>query len=131
MKPSVRLICLGIVSLVILTILGLYFFRPANVCGWSTTKRAREALLRKDLYTIRQAIDNYTLDKQRPPKSLQDLVDAHYLRQIPTDPFSCKKDWVAPIEDMELGPGLRATGIVDVHSSSDHVGSEGAPYSTW
>jgi general secretion pathway protein G len=128
MKPSVRLMRfgVGIVSIVILTVVAFYLFRPANVCGWSTTKRAREAALRHDLLVIRQAIDNYTLDKQRPPKSLQDLVDAHYLRVIPTDPFSCKEDWVAPIEDVPLSPDLRATGIVDVHSRSNRVDGEGA-----
>jgi general secretion pathway protein G len=142
MKPSVRLIRLGIgvVSIAILAVVAFYLFRPANVCGWSTTKRAREAILRNDLFTVRQAIDNYTLDKQHPPKSLQDLVDAHYLREIPTDPFSCKKDWLVPIEDMPLdpdlrdvplSPDLRANGIVDVHSSSNRVDGEGAAYSTW
>jgi len=142
MKPSVRLIRLGIgvVSIAILTVAASYLFRPANVCGWSSTRRAREATLRQDLFVIRQAIDSYTLDKQRPPKSLQDLVDAHYLQEIPTDPFSCKKDWLVPIEDMRLdpdlrdvplSPDLRATGIVDVHSSSNRVDGEGAAYSTW
>ena len=133
MKPSVRLIRLGIgiVSIVILTAVGFHLFRPANVCGWSTTKRARETALRQDLFTIRQAIDNYTLDKRRPPKSLQDLVDTRFLREIPTDPFSCKKDWLVPIEDVPLSPDLRAIGIVDVHSRSDHVDRDGAAYSTW
>ena len=51
-----------------------------------TVKHAREAVLKQDLQTMRQAIDNYTLDKQQAPQSLQDLVDAHYLREVPLDP---------------------------------------------
>jgi general secretion pathway protein G len=130
MKPSVRLICLGIVSVVILTTLGFYLFRPANVRGWST-KREREATLRTDLFRMRHAIDSYTLDKQEPPKSLEDLVNAHYLKKIPIDPFTCKKDWVLLIEDVELSPDQKVAGTVDVHSSSGHVDSDGAAYSTW
>jgi general secretion pathway protein G len=121
---------LGLVLIVCLTIGAFYFFRQQKTCGWST-KREREATLRLDLFTMRQAIDQYALDKQSLPKSLQDLVDAHYLPKIPTDPFTCKSDWVAPTEDAELGPDLRATGIFDVHSNSDRVDRDGAAYRTW
>lgn len=94
MKPSVRLICLGIgvVSVVALTIISFEVFRPAHVCGWST-KRQREVALSMDLFTMRHAIDSYVLDKQEPPKSLQDLVNMHYLKKTPIDPFTCEKDW--------------------------------------
>jgi general secretion pathway protein G len=80
---------------------------------------------------MRHAIDSYTLDKQEPPKSLEDLVNAHYLKKIPIDPFTCKKDWVLLIEDVELSPDQKVAGTVDVHSSSGHVDSDGAAYSTW
>jgi general secretion pathway protein G len=83
-----------------------------------------------DLFTMRQAIDNYILDKQEPPKSLQDLLNTHYLKKIPIDPFTCKKDWVLQIEDVVLSPDQKKTGIVDVHSSSDQVDSNGRAYST-
>jgi hypothetical protein len=43
---------------------------------------------------MRQAIDQYTLDKDKPPQSLQDLMNGHYLEEIPMDPFTRKKDWV-------------------------------------
>jgi general secretion pathway protein G len=130
MKPSVRLICLGIVSVVILIVLAFYFLRPDNFCRLST-KREKEATLRTDLFMIRQAIDSYTLDKQNLPKSLEDLVNAHYLKKIPIDPFTCKRDWVVPIEDVELGPDLRVRGIFDVHSNSNQVDRNGVTYSTW
>jgi len=132
MKPRVRLMLLSIciVLVVALTIIRFYLHRPANVCGYST-KREREAALRLDLITIRHAIDSYTVDKQELPKSSQDLVDMHYLKNIPIDPFTCKKDWVLPIETVELGPNQIATGIVDVHSSSNQSDRDGAAYSTW
>ena len=62
------------------------------------SQREREAILRTDLRTIRDAIDNYTLDKQERPKSLQDLVDAGYLPTIPVDPTTGKMDWVPDFE---------------------------------
>jgi len=92
---------------------------------------ARESVLRQDLQTMRQAIDNYTLDKQQAPQSLDDLVDAHYLREVPVDPITRQKDWVAHFGDTVLTPEQNGTGIDDVHSSSDQVGTNGQPYSTW
>ncbi len=130
MKPSVRFKYLSLALVVALAIVAPYFIRQANLCAWST-RRAREAALRADLFMIRQAIDNYTLDKQQPPKSLQDLVDAHYLREIPVDPCTCKKDWVLPLEDVVLSPDLRVAGILDVHSNSQSLDLDGAMYGTW
>jgi len=130
MKPSVRLMFLSLVLIVSLTVGAFYFFRREKTCGWST-KREREAALKMDLLTMRIAIDSYTLDKQEPPKSLKDLVNTHYLKKIPTDPLTCKKDWVLPIEDVELSPDQKAAGIVDVRSSSDRVGSAGVAYNMW
>jgi general secretion pathway protein G len=62
---------------------------------------AREAVLREDLYTMRKLIDQYTIDKQQPPQTLQDLVDAGYLRGgIPTDPFTGRSDtWQTQTEE--------------------------------
>src|SRR6516162_2346879 len=54
---------------------------------------ARESVLKEDLQTMRQAIDNYTLDKQQAPQSLQDLVEGNYLREVPIDPVCRQKDW--------------------------------------
>jgi general secretion pathway protein G len=92
---------------------------------------AREAVLRQDLQTMRQAIDNYTLDKQQAPQSLDDLVDAHYLREVPVDPITRQKDWVTHLGDTVLTPEQTGSGIDDVHSGSDQVGTNGQPYSTW
>jgi general secretion pathway protein G len=96
-----------------------------------TIQHARESVLKKDLQTMREAIDNYTMDKQQAPQSLQDLVDAHYLRQVPMDPISQQNDWVLHYGDAVLTPDQSGTGVDDVHSGSEQVGSDGTSYNTW
>jgi len=94
--------------------------------------RARETVLRDDLYTLRSVIDQYTLDKQKAPQSLQDVVDAGYLKQLPKDPFtSTRESWVPVTDDSIMSPDQSQPGIVDVHSGSDQTSSEGTAYSTW
>ena len=94
-------------------------------------QHAREAVLKKDLQTMREAIDNYTMDKQQAPQSLQDLVDGNYLRQIPVDPVTQQNDWVPHFGDTVLSPDQTGTGMDDIHAGSDRVGSDGTPYSSW
>jgi general secretion pathway protein G len=94
-------------------------------------RRAREAVLKQDLQTMRTAIDNYTMDKLQAPQSLQDLADAHYLRELPIDPFTQQRDWVAHFGDTIISPEQTGTGVDDVHSNSDQTGSDGTPYNTW
>ena len=96
-----------------------------------TVQHARESVLKKDLQTMREAIDNYTLDKQQAPQSLQDLVDAHYLRMVPVDPINQQDDWVPHYGDAVLTPDQSSTGLDDVYSGSDQIGSDGTPYNTW
>jgi general secretion pathway protein G len=93
---------------------------------------AREAVLRDDLYTLRKLIDQYTIDKQQPPESLDDLVDAGYLRGgLPTDPFTGRNDtWQTVTEEVPLGTDT-TTGITDVHSGSDETALDGTTYDTW
>jgi general secretion pathway protein G len=94
--------------------------------------RAREAVLRDDLYTMRKLIDQYTIDKQHPPQTLEDLVEAGYLRGgIPNDPFTGRNDsWHVDMEDVPISPDS-GPGIVDVHSGSDEPSLDGTPYSSW
>lgn len=94
---------------------------------------AREAVLKDDLYTLRKLIDEYTLDKQHPPTSLDDLVEAGYLRSgIPVDPFTGSSEtWRTDVEDVPLNPSQAASGIVDVHSGSDETALDGTAYSSW
>jgi general secretion pathway protein G len=94
--------------------------------------RSREAVLKQDLSVMRQAIEQYTLDKQAAPQSLDDLVTAGYLREIPVDPITRKKDWVTVQSDVLLSPDQTVTGITDVHSASDQNSPfEGTAYSSW
>jgi general secretion pathway protein G len=93
---------------------------------------AKEAVLRDNLFTMRSLISQYTLDKQRAPQSLEDLVSAGYLKSIPKDPFTGSSDtWVTDQEDVLLSVDQQQPGIVDVHSGSSQNSSEGTPYSSW
>ena len=94
--------------------------------------RAKEAALKQDLLVMRKSIDQYTLDKEQAPQSLQDLVSAGYLREIPVDPITRQKDWRAETCDLLLSPEQSATGICDVKSNASSVSPfEGSAYSTW
>lgn len=94
--------------------------------------RAKEAVLRQDLKTMRDQIDNFTMDKEKAPQSLQDLVDAGYLRKIPKDPFTDSTDtWQVENSDTLISLDQTEPGISDVHSGSNLVGSDGTAYSSW
>jgi len=94
-------------------------------------RHAREAALKQDLVTMRKAIDEYTLDKQQAPQSLQDLVDAHYLREVPNDPVCRTNDWEVHIGDTVLSPDQTSTGVDDVHSGCQQTSMDGTSYTTW
>ena len=94
-------------------------------------RRARESVLAQDLRTMREAIDNFTMDKQQAPQSLQDLVEGHYLRQVPVDPITRQADWVPHYGETVISPDQTGTGIDDVQSASDRIASDGRPYNTW
>jgi len=94
--------------------------------------RAREATLKQDLQVMRQAIDNYTLDKQAAPQSIEALQEAGYLRVVPTDPMTQAKDWQPQFDEVVLSPDQTGTGMVDVHSNSDRNSPfDQTPYKEW
>ena len=94
--------------------------------------RAREATLKQDLFVMRNAIQQYTLDKEAGPSSLDDLVSAKYLSSIPTDPMTKAKNWQTESEQVLLDPQQTTPGITDVHSGSTDVSTfEGTAYNTW
>ena len=95
--------------------------------------RAKEGVLRQDLFTLRSLISQYTLDKQKSPQGLDDLVTAGYIKQIPLDPMTGKNDtWTVDQEDYALSVDQQDTqGIKDVHSGSSAIGSDGTAYNTW
>ena len=95
--------------------------------------RSKEAVLRDDLFTLRSLIDQHTVDKQEAPQSLEDLVSAGYLRQIPVDPFTASREtWeVVFEEDVLSNPDQQAPGITDVRSGSGLRSLTGEVYSSW
>ena len=95
-----------------------------------TIMHARETVLRDDLFRMRSLIDSYSADKGKLPQSLDDLVAAGYMREIPTDPITEQKDWNLEVgEDPYSSEG--GSGILDVHSASPDTSTEGTPYSEW
>ena len=102
---------------------------PAYV---QNVRNAREAVLREDLHTLRTAIDSYTVDKQKAPQSLDDLVQAGYLKLLPKDPFTHRSDtWVAAQDDNYISLDQTQSGIADVHSGAQETASDGTSYATW
>lgn len=95
-----------------------------------TILATREAVLRDDLAKMRTLIDQFAADKQKLPQSLDELVSAGYMRELPKDPMTGQADWtVVTGEDPNSGSGEQ--GVVDVHSASGDISSEGTPYSEW
>ncbi len=95
-------------------------------------RHANEAVLKEDLYTLRNAIDQYTQDKAKAPQSLDDIVSAGYLRMLPKDPFTnSNTSWQTVQEDVLESVDQTAPGISDVHSGSNATSTEGTAYSSW
>ena len=92
--------------------------------------RSREAVLRQDLFTLRSLISQYTLDKQKAPQSLDDLVPG-YIKIIPKDPMTNEANWEVVQEDVLLSVDQQDPGITDVHSASGQTASDGTAYSSW
>lgn len=94
--------------------------------------RTKETVLRNNLFTLRTVIDEYTYDKQKGPQSLEDLVQAGYLRQIPEDPLTgSSTTWKIIMEDALTSVNQTEPGIYDVRSGSDKTSLEGTPYAEW
>lgn len=120
------LIELMIVMSIIVILLGIAIPNYRN-----SIIRARESVLKNDLFTMRSVIDQYTLDKQKAPQSLEDLVSAGYLKTIPKDPMTNGTEWTVVQEDSLMAVDQQEPGITDVHSTSSTTSSEGTPYSSW
>ena len=94
--------------------------------------RSNETTLKANLHTIRDVIDQYTADKKKAPQSLQDLIDAGYFRkELPLDPMTKSHDWQEEYGTDLTSPDQTETGIVDVHSLSPEISTDGTPYNTW
>jgi general secretion pathway protein G len=92
---------------------------------------ARERALRSDLVSLRSAIWNYTLDKQKAPQSLDDLVTAKYLPELPKDPMTHETNWEVVEDQTLLSVNQQDPGITDAHSASTATASDGTSYNTW
>jgi general secretion pathway protein G len=96
----------------------------------SSIIRAREAVLRENLFQMREALDQYYADNGKYPSQLADLVNQTekakgYLRSIPNDPFTGATDWITIALESEDG------GVFDVHSASPLVALDGTAYNAW
>ena len=95
--------------------------------------RAKETVLKDNLRSLRETIDQYTADKKKAPQSLQDLVDAGYFRDLPLDPITNSRlTWQTIMDNSTLSAADQTqTGIADVKSGSAGVSTEGTAYNTW
>jgi general secretion pathway protein G len=93
--------------------------------------RTREATLRQNLHTLNKLIDQYSLDKKKAPQSLDDLVQAGYLKYIPNDITGKNDTWKTDPEDPQNAMDPNQPGIVGVHSGSEAPSTDGTPYSSW
>ncbi len=126
-RPGFTLMELMIVITIILILIGMAAGRYDR-----SVQKANEAVLKNNLQTIRTSIDNYTLDKQSAPQSIEDLVQSGYLRSVPTDPMTRAKDWVPQFDSVVFSPDQSSTGMVDVHSNSSRASPfDNTPYNEW
>lgn len=93
--------------------------------------QARESVLRSNVQTLNKVIQQYTLDKQQAPQSLDDLVQAGYLHELPKDPMTGQADWDTDLEDSTQAADPQQPGIATVHSHSSGTSSSGEAYSSW
>jgi general secretion pathway protein G len=116
--------------MMVVSIVGILAAIAAPNYQWGLIK-AREAVLREDLYMFRSTIDQYYADQGKYPDSLQEMTDKKYLKGIPNDPFTKAADWVtAPPEAVE-GQEAPKGNVADVHSNSPVIGSDGRAYNLW
>jgi general secretion pathway protein G len=94
--------------------------------------RAREAVLKEDLFRLRDAIDQYYADKNAYPASLDALVSDKYLRALPVDPFTQSADtWQTTLSESDPSNPAAQPGVYDVKSGSDRTAMDGTQYSEW
>ena len=121
-----------LIELTIVIVIILILVAIAAPMYSTSVVRSREAVLQQDLDTLRKCINSYTMDKQRAPQTLDDLVSAGYLREIPIDPFTRSRDtWVVAQEDASDSIDQNQPGITDVHSGATGTSLDGRPYSAF
>jgi general secretion pathway protein G len=116
--------------MIVIVIMGILMSIALPIYNQSLLK-SREAVLRQDLFTLRSLISQYTLDKQKAPQSLDDLVQGGYIKIIPKDPMTNEANWEVVQEDILLTVDQQDPGISDVHSASSAIATDGTAYSSW
>jgi general secretion pathway protein G len=116
--------------IIVITIMGILLSIAVPIYTQSLL-RSREAVLKNDLFELRKLISQYTLDKQKAPQSLDDLVQGGYIKTIPKDPMTNEANWEAPTCEELESIDQQDPGICDVHSASNAISTEGTAYSTW
>jgi general secretion pathway protein G len=117
--------------MIVMTIIGILSAIAAPIF-YRTVNKAKEAVLKEDLHVMRGAIDSYTVDKEKAPQSLEDLIQAGYLKSMPIDPMTSRSDtWIAGQSENLTTIDETQGGIDDVHSGAQGVSSEGTSYNTW
>ena len=96
----------------------------------TSIQHAREVVLEENLFQMRRSINQYAADKGRLPETLDDLIDAKYLREIPVDPITNEKEW-DPVVDSDPNSTEAATGVIDLKSLAEGTDSKGRKYSDY
>ena len=111
--------------IVILATMGMTQYRTSVI-------HAREAVLKEDLFRMRDAIDQYYADKNQYPSTLDALVTDGYMRQVPEDPFTKSKDsWTTEPAPSDPSNPTAEPGVYNVHSGSDATAIDGSKYAEW
>jgi len=98
----------------------------------NSIQRSKEAVLKSDLFRMRDAIDQYYADKNKYPASLDALVSEKYLRTVPVDPMTNSTDtWQTTMAEPQPGSSFSDTGIFDVKSGAEQTALDGTRYADW
>jgi general secretion pathway protein G len=121
-----------LIELIVVTALIIVLSTVAMVSYQNSVTRAREAVLKEDLFRLRDAIDQYYADKNKWPQALQDLVTDGYVREIPKDPMTdSAESWQTVPAEADPTSGAAEPGVFDVKSGSDRMALDGTPYTDW
>lgn len=121
-----------LIELIIVTALVIVLTTVAMVSYQNSVTRAREAVLKEDLFRLRDAIDQYYADKNKWPSTLQDLVTDGYVREIPKDPMTdTAESWQTVAAESDPANPSAEPGVFDVKSGSDRMALDGTPYTEW
>ena len=117
--------------MIVMTLIVILAGIGLSVYGTSV-QRSKEAVLKEDLFRMRDAIDQYYADKNKYPNSLDDLVSEKYMRAVPVDPFTTQTDtWQTTTSEPDPSNPSLETGISNVKSGSDQTGLDGSRYADW